>query len=337
MELVQAFEVFGPKIEYELKTIILDTVSDEYPVLREMLTYHMGWEGEGAGPHAQGKRIRPVLLLLNVVAAGGNWEQALPAAAGVELLHNFSLIHDDVQDQGDRRHGRSTVWVKWGIPQAINAGDLMFTISNIAVLRLKQFYSPKVVLKAQELFQRTCVKLTQGQFLDMWYEELDELPFDAYWSMVAGKTAALLACCTEMGGLLGGANAEACEKFHNFGDLLGMAFQAQDDLLGIWGDSEKIGKSTSSDIYTKKKTLPVLFGLKQNGKFAERWLSGNFGVEDVPELALLLEKEGGREYTEQIAVDLTRKAVNALEKVADNCSDGIALQQLMDQLIGRQV
>ena len=336
MEFVQAFEDLRPKIEEELKAVVQDSVSDTYPVLREMLSYHMGWEGEDAGPQAQGKRLRPMLLLLSVTAVGGNWQQALPAAAGVELLHNFSLIHDDVEDSGDLRHGRPTVWVKWGVPQAINAGDLMFTISNLAVLRLQQSYTADVVLHAQELFQQTCVKLTQGQYLDMWYENLDDLPLDAYWSMVAGKTAGLLACCTEMGALLGGADSAMCEQYHQFGYLLGLAFQAQDDLLGIWGDVEKIGKSTSSDLFTKKKTLPVIYGLQQNGKFAERWLSGNVKLEEVPEMAALLENEGAREYTEQMAFDLTTKAQKALEEVLGGHQTGIALQQLTDKLIGRQ-
>jgi geranylgeranyl diphosphate synthase type I len=336
VEFVQAFEDLRPKIEEELKAVVQDSVSDTYPVLREMLSYHMGWEGEDAGPQAQGKRLRPMLLLLSVTAVGGNWQQALPAAAGVELLHNFSLIHDDVEDSGDLRHGRPTVWVKWGVPQAINAGDLMFTISNLAVLRLQQSYTADVVLHAQELFQQTCVKLTQGQYLDMWYENLDDLPLDAYWSMVAGKTAGLLACCTEMGALLGGADSAMCEQYHQFGYLLGLAFQAQDDLLGIWGDVEKIGKSTSSDLFTKKKTLPVIYGLQQNGKFAERWLSGNVKLEEVPEMAALLENEGAREYTEQMAFDLTTKAQKALEEVLGGHQTGIALQQLTDKLIGRQ-
>lgn len=336
MELEQAFLILRPPIEKELKAVMLDSISDEYPVLREMMGYHMGWEGEGAGPETQGKRLRPILLLLSTVAAGADWEQALPAAAGVELLHNFSLIHDDVEDNGDLRHGRPTVWVKWGVPQAINAGDLMFTISNQAILKLKKSYSAEVVLRAQELFQQTCVKLTQGQYLDMWYENLNELPLDAYWSMVAGKTAALLACCTELGALLGGADSKLCGKYHQFGHLLGLAFQAQDDLLGIWGDVEKIGKSTSSDLYTKKKTLPVIYGLQQNGKFAEKWLSGEPKLEDVPEMALLLEDEGAREYTKQMAFDLTKKAQDALEEVVGGHQTGVALRQLTEKLIGRQ-
>ena len=336
MELEQAFAVYRPEIEDELKAVVLDSISGEYPVLREMMNYHMGWEGEGAGPKAQGKRLRPILLLLSTTAADGDWKQALPAAAGVELLHNFSLIHDDVEDNGDLRHGRSTVWGIWGVPQAINAGDLMFTISNQAILRLKQSYSADVVLQAQELFQQTCVKLTQGQYLDMWYENLGELPLDAYWSMVAGKTAALLACCTEMGALLGGADSAMCAKYHQFGHLLGLAFQVQDDLLGIWGDVKKIGKSTSSDLYTKKKTLPVIFGLQQKGKFAARWFLEDMKMEEVPEMALLLEEEGAREYTEQMAFDLTKKAQDALEEVLGGHQTGVALRQLTDKLIGRQ-
>jgi geranylgeranyl diphosphate synthase, type I len=336
VELEQAFLVLRPQIEEELHSVVLESISVDYPVLREMMGYHLGWEGEGAGVKAQGKRLRPILLLLSTLAAGGAWEQALPAAAGVELLHNFSLIHDDVEDNGDLRHGRPTVWVKWGVPQAINAGDLMFTISNQAILKLKQSYSAEVVLRAQELFQQTCVKLTQGQYLDMWYENINELPLEDYWSMVAGKTAALLACCTEMGALLGGADNTICAKYHQFGHLLGLAFQAQDDLLGIWGDVEKIGKSTSSDLYTKKKTLPVIFGLQQKGTFSERWLSGELKLEEVPEMALFLEEEGAREYTEQMAFDLTKKAQDALGEVLGGHQIGVALRQLTDKLIGRQ-
>ena len=191
-------------------------------------------------------------------------------------------------------------------------------------------------MRAQGLFQQTCVKLTQGQYLDMWYENMDNLALDAYWSMVAGKTAALLACCTEMGALLGGADMAVCDKYHQFGHLLGLAFQAQDDLLGIWGDVERIGKSTSSDLFTKKKTLPVIFGLQKNGEFAKQWLSGDMSLEKVPEMAVLLEKEGAREYTEQMALDLTTKAQNTLDEVLGGHQTGAALQQLTDKLIGRQ-
>lgn len=337
MDLTSAFEMLRPQVEQELKDVVFASLPDEYALLRGMLSYHLGWEGEGSGRQAQGKRLRPVLLLLCTMAVGGEWESALPAAAGVELLHNFSLIHDDVQDQGEMRHGRPAVWVKWGVPQAINAGDLMFSISNLAVLRLRRAYPAETVLRAQELFQHTCVQLTQGQFLDMWHETQTVLPLDAYWSMVAGKTAALLACCTETGSLLGGAKEAQQKAFREFGHWLGMAFQVQDDLLGIWGEAEKIGKSTSSDLFTRKKTLPVLYGLSKNQGFARRWQAGDFKEEDIPELARLLEEDGAQEYVQTISIKLTRKALTALSDAVQDHPAGNALRQLAGQLLSRTV
>ena len=145
----------------------------------------------------------------------------------VELLHNFSLIHDDVEDNGDLRHGRSTVWGIWGVPQAINAGDLMFTISNQAILRLKQSYSADVVLQAQELFQQTCVKLTQGQYLDMWYENLGELPLDAYWSMVAGKTGCAAGLLYRDGSVAGRCGQCDVCKISSVWSFAGLAFRCR--------------------------------------------------------------------------------------------------------------
>jgi geranylgeranyl diphosphate synthase type I len=334
---MQSVELFRPKIEQELERIVNDAIEDEYSLLRSMLAYHLGWEGDGAGLRAQGKRIRPVMLLLCAMAAGGDWQPVLPAAAGVELLHNFSLIHDDVEDGGELRHGRPTVWVKWGVPQAINAGDLMFTLANVAILRLRTAFPAGKVLQAQELFQQTCVHLTEGQFLDMWYEAQGELPLTAYWSMVAGKTAALLACCAEMGSMLGGADEAEQKKFRNFGHLLGMAFQVQDDYLGIWGESDLMGKSTSSDLFTRKKTLPVLYGLQQKGRFAARWQAGRISEGDIPFLAQLLEEEGGREYAHTTSVDFTERALAALSEAVGDEPSGAALHQLASQLLGRRL
>ncbi len=130
-----------------------------------MLTYHLGWTGEGAGPEASGKRIRPLLLLLVNAAAGGNWTTALPAAAAVELIHNFSLIHDDIEDNSDLRRGRLTVWKRWGVAQGINAGDGMFALAALAGCDLEQFHPPATALAAVRLLQETCLELTCGQFL----------------------------------------------------------------------------------------------------------------------------------------------------------------------------
>src|SRR5512133_827832 len=136
MNLKQHFEVMLPEIEKELQRQVSRLDAANTRQFHEMLTYHMGWTGEGAGKEATGKRIRPLIVLLATASAGGDWMPALPAAAAVELIHNFSLVHDDVQDNSDKRRGRPTVWAKWGVPQAINTGDGLFVLSNLAVTDL---------------------------------------------------------------------------------------------------------------------------------------------------------------------------------------------------------
>src|SRR5512146_1389252 len=167
MNLQEYIQVMRPAVETQLQSFIDRSLRGNYPDLRSMLTYHMGWEGEGAGPEAQGKRIRPLLVLLCAEAAGGTGQDALPAAAAVELLHNFSLIHDDIQDNSPLRRNRPTVWVKWGQAQAINAGDVMFTLSFLAVQDLAGVLPSEHVLLVSRIIQETCLRLTEGQYLDI--------------------------------------------------------------------------------------------------------------------------------------------------------------------------
>src|SRR5512138_2847846 len=194
------------QIELELQKQVCRLDVPRTKPFHEMLTYHMGWTGEGAGPEATGKRIRPLMVLLCAAACDSDWQPALPAAAAVELVHNFSLVHDDIQDNSDRRRGRTTVWVKWGMPMGINVGDALFVMSNQAIIDLKGSYPAEVVVKAAEILHNTCLELTRGQFLDMSYEKTNELVVEDYWPMIAGKTAALLSACCHIGSLLGGAD-----------------------------------------------------------------------------------------------------------------------------------
>lgn len=325
-----------PAIEKELKANI-DRIKDpRHAPLREMLAYHMGWIGEGAGPRAQGKRIRPLLTLLTAAAAGGNWENALPAAAAVELVHNFSLIHDDIEDKSPQRRGRPTIWALWGIPQAVNAGDALFTIAYLALLRLEQTTTPQIALKAMGIMQDTCLQLTEGQYLDIAYEKQNDLTVDDYWPMVSGKTAALLAACTEIGALAGGASPETQAAYRRLGLSLGLAFQALDDLLGIWGDAALTGKSASSDLISGKKSLPVVFALSQNGEFARRWREGPIQSEEVEELARQLEIEGAQTFAQEAANRETQKALAALDQAAPAGDAGMGLRELARFLLNRR-
>jgi geranylgeranyl diphosphate synthase type I len=330
-------ESIFPAIELELQRQIARLDKPHTRLFHEMLTYHMGWTGEGSGSAAQGKRIRPLLLLLTCAACGADWHTALPAAASVELVHNFSLIHDDIQDNSDKRRGRDTVWVKWGMPLGINAGDALFVISNQALLDLATVYSNEAVIKTTEILLSTCLDLTNGQFLDMSYESRANLSADDYWSMVSGKTASLLSACCSIGSLLGGAEELTQEEYCNFGHYLGLAFQVQDDYLGIWGNSALTGKSTESDLVMGKKSLPVIFGLEKAGAFARRWTEGPILADEVRPLSELLAKEGAKLHTQEMADQMSELALQYLRNADPQGDAGEALFELVNKLLTRQI
>jgi len=325
-----------PAIETELQRQIARLDEPRARPFHEMMTYHMGWTGEGSGPEATGKRIRPLVVLLAAAASGGDWKSALPAAAAVELVHNFSLIHDDIEDNSNKRRGRTTVWKKWGMAQGINAGDGMFVLSNLAVLDLTVAHSAETVVKAAAILHNTCLDLTRGQFLDMSYETRSDLTIEDYWPMVSGKTAALLAACCQLGALLGGADDAMQEAYRDTGHYLGLAFQVQDDILGIWGDSALTGKSAESDLVTGKKSLPVLYALGKNGPFARRWTEGPIKPAEVAALAEQMTEERARLYAQETADQMTDLALQSLRLADPQGEAGEALFDLAHKLLNRQ-
>ena len=323
-------------IEAELQKQVSRLDSPRTKPFHEMLTYHMGWTGEGAGPEATGKRIRPLLVLLTSSACGANWQFALPAAAAIELVHNFSLVHDDIQDNSSKRRGRDTAWVKWGAPMAINVGDALFVMSSQAIVDLKDSYPAEVVMKAAGILHNTCLDLTRGQFLDMSYEERNDLGVDDYWHMISGKTSALIAACCHIGALLGGADEEKQEVYRSYGHYLGLAFQVQDDILGIWGDEKVTGKSVASDLVEGKNSLPILAGLEKKGKFAESWAQGPIKPDEVGEVSRLLASEGGLLAAQEAAKQMTDLALMNLREADPQGEAGGALFELTSRLLGRK-
>ncbi|GAB4430938.1 MAG: family 2 encapsulin nanocompartment cargo protein polyprenyl transferase [Anaerolineales bacterium] len=336
MSLKQLSSEMLPAIEAELQRQAARLDEKHTQSFHQMLTYHMGWTGEGAGPGATGKRIRPLMLLLVAAGCENKWLHAISGAAAIELVHNFSLVHDDIQDNSEKRRGRPTAWTIWGAPMAINLGDALFVISNQAIMDLQAHYPAETVVKAASVLHNTCLDLTRGQFLDMAYEERTDVSVEDYWPMIAGKTASLLSAACYIGAILGGADEATQDAYRSFGHALGLAFQVQDDILGIWGDEAVTGKSAASDLLEGKKSLPVLFGLSKNGPFRERWLAGPIQADEVEQVARMLANEGAYEQTYALSEQMTLMALNNLREADPKGPAGDALMELANKLLKRE-
>ena len=263
VDLDNIWQRFRGDIEAELKFAVGAASLPMY----DMMRYHLGWVDKQGNPQsaAAGKRLRPILCLLACHSVGdGEWRQALPAAAAVELVHNFSLVHDDIQDESAERRGRATVWHLWGEPQAINVGDGMHALALSSLLRLEEVGVPhNKVVRAARILGEASLKLCEGQYLDISYENRLDIGIDDYMEMIGCKTAALFRCSLEIGALLGTDDESILARLKLFGHYLGMTFQVHDDLLSMWGDEKVTGKPNTSDIQMKKKSLPVVYALEK--------------------------------------------------------------------------
>src|SRR5258708_4327783 len=322
-----------------------------------MLEYHLGWANGSAassgpaaagnsaatggsiatgGSSATGKRIRPLLCRLCASAAGGDWRQALPLGVALELIHNFSLIHDDIQDNSPLRRGRPTVWQKWGQAQAINAGDAMFTLAHLAPQRLLTLgVAPEAAMRALAELNFTCLELTQGQHLDMNFERRTVVTAPDYLAMIENETAVLIAADKCLGASEAIESGARLDDVYAYGWSLGMAYQVQDDLLGIWGDPAVTGKSAASDLQQRKKSPPVVYGLEHSPRFAERYARPHEPGQSVAELAEELERCGARDEVQRQVRETTACAEKALERSQPAGAAGRALRELTQQLLYR--
>ncbi len=278
-----------PALEDEMRGLIESSLDEDSNILKDIFIYHLGLDNI---KEARGKRLRPLLVLLITFSAGLDWKNSLPAAVAIEFLHNFSLIHDDVEDRSELRHGRPTVWSKWGSAQAINAGDGMYTLVFQAIHGLNKNNSAEVTLAASDLITQACMKLVEGQINDVAFEGREEITIDEYWKMIDGKTAALIACSTQLGGLIAGLGQKQQEILYSFGLKLGRVFQIQDDFLGVWGKPETTGKPSDSDLVNHKQTLPVIYGHQMSSRFTERWSQGKIQKTEIQLLSDWLQQDG---------------------------------------------
>ena len=329
-----------PLIENEMRDHLYST-DPSVTLLYGMLQYHMGWADQDLRPqnYPAGKRLRPILCLLACAEVGGDPVDALPAAAAIELLHNFSLIHDDIEDGDETRRHRPTLWKVWGVPQAINAGDSLFTIAYAAIQRLaRRGVAAPTTLDALSIFTQTCLRLTEGQSLDIGFEQRNDVTVAEYLRMINGKTAALLGASVEIGALIGGATATDQSAMQKFGIASGLAFQIQDDILGIWGDTDLTGKAAGNDLLRRKKSLPILYTMNHEevGLQFVALLNNDFGPEQLSEALALMEQADARQYAEQQASFYYEESVAALSTVLGERAAVSMLWALAESLLYRR-
>ena len=294
--------------------------------VRLVAEYHFGWsdaEGHPVGGGDGGKGVRPALAVLSAEIVGATPAFGIPGGVAVELVHNFSLIHDDVIDGDAERRHRPSVWSLFGVGRAVIVGDALLALAQQVVLdparalEIDGVFEPEETARAARRMSDSTASMIAGQALDMAYETAHEVGFEQCLAMEAGKTGALLSCAAALGAELAGADPQNVAALARFGLELGLAFQAVDDLLGIWGDPSRTGKPAGSDLRQKKKTLPVVAALSAGGAEAEELgallLIATLGDDETSRAAELVEKAGGRSAT----VDEARRRLDVALRALD--------------------
>jgi len=306
------------------KEIIEILDSRENPkTLYDYMRYHLGWMDENLQPIDlyRGKRFRPILCLLTYYSLSGVYDKALPAAAAIELIHNFSLIHDDIEDRDEERRHRPTVWKIWGEAQAINAGDGMHVLANLAALRLQdKIVTDSKVLEILGILNETVMVLCEGQYMDISFETRRNVTTAEYLDMIYRKTAALIESAVIAGAILATEDKAVIEDFRVFGRDLGMAFQIRDDIIGTWCDTKSTGKPQGSDIENKKKTLPVIYtfeksSAEERARLDEIYDRPDLSKADVEYVISLMESKGAYDYAVETAASYEKNALSALKRI----------------------
>jgi geranylgeranyl diphosphate synthase, type I len=300
-----------------LEQALRDAIGYGDSALAAAARYVMGWENaSGAAIEAGGKRIRPALCLFAADAFGGSLQEAMPGAVAVELVHNFSLVHDEVQDHDAERHHRPTVWARMGEAQAINIGDFLYTRALRALTADDGDTGRR--MRALAVLNDAIERMIEGQWGDIAFEQRSQVTVDEYLAMVAGKTGALLSAPLEMGAILAGASDSEAAALGAWGAHVGAAFQAQDDYLGIWGDPNQTGKSNTNDIARRKKTLPIVHAAMQPEAarvISEAYAETTVAPDSVARVVAALQAAGSHEYSRERARSQIKQADTLLESL----------------------
>ena len=337
------FSRYKGRIEEELGRAVPETGGADVQLL---LRYHLGWVDRRGVPapsaSSQGKALRPTLCMFACESLNPDCARAMPAAAAMELIHNFSLLHDDIQDQDLERRHQPTAWSLWGIPRALVAGDAMHSTGDLAMLAVaQQGVSPEVSLKVSDIFTGSYLEMIEGQCLDLEFEGRTDITTGEYLYMIACKTGALIRCGLEIGALLADGDDAAVRAFARFGDGLGQAFQIRDDYLGVWGDEATLGKATGNDIRRRKKSYPVVFALERADGAALSDLRRIYSQteleeDDVQRVLAVLDEVGAREQAQALTERAANRALEALSGIGLPSWARVEAEELVDFLSRRE-
>jgi geranylgeranyl diphosphate synthase type I len=290
----------------------------------ELCAYHMGWRDE-RGRNAEldaGKMLRPVLCL-TACGAYGDANQATGVAAAIELLHAFSLVHDDIEDGDRERRHRPTLWALYGLPLALNAGDALYALAFRTLHETLGLLDRETAALSLQVFGEACLRLVEGQHLDLEFEARPLVSPAEYLAMACGKTGALLGAALGLGALYGGAGSDAVRQLQEGGIELGVAFQARDDALSFWGNSAQIGKAIGNDLIRGKKSLPIV-------------LAADYGLDTehlsqltLPEVLEQFERSGVRDAVDQFAASHAGRARNLIAAAGLSQRGGRQLTELL--------
>jgi geranylgeranyl diphosphate synthase type I len=338
------FEMIFADFETEMQTIRREQ-TEIAPIFWNIVDYQFGWDlppDDVAGRRrVAGKRIRPLLMALVAHAIKGEYRHVLSAGAALELLHNFTLLHDDVMDKSLERRHRPAVWTHWGSTQAINAGDGLYALSNLAITRLLEKGNPahKVVLACRAMSQ-ACLWTAEGQMLDIDFETRETVLAAEYITMITHKTGTLIEGAAKIGALLSTDDETVIESYAQFARHLGIAFQIRDDYLGAWGDEEKTGKSATSDIREKKKAYPILVAFERANESERAALRSLYAQEVLSDadvktvLAMMGQLEAAAE-TDRAAGEYYNAAMAHLDRTGITSATQDQIRQLAAFLIER--
>ena len=320
--MAQISDLFRSRYQQALEEELREALAGQDGLLHNMLLYQLGWIDEqgmsSSGPPDE--RLHPLLCLLSCESLLGEYRPALPAAAAVELVHNFSIIHEDVQSGNPSRGQRSTVWWVWGPGQAINAGDGMHALSRLALLRLQERgLSVTSVLKTMHLLDQSCLSMCEGQHMDLAFQEKLDVGVDSYFKMAAGKTGALMACALGLGALTATEDDEVVEAFKECGNNLGIAYQIKQDIQELRGKAG--GGGNSGNVEIKKKLLPIVYALETGDLGTKRKLGTIYFKRileptDVQQIISILDDRSALEYAEERAAGYSQSAMESLEGIA---------------------